>query len=207
MADPKWCGVVFHEPGWTNGLFNEDKLGMYANVSAPFWDAYTTILLVREPWDRYFSHLHQLSILPKIFDSANPSRFVNDRDPVFGDKQVALLRRNFITQHLVPGFRFDPTCTEEALEHAKKVVDAFDLVLDMKYNFKTSSSLVEKKLGIELEASSEESGRRWIHNTPLLEGSAKDKFMSDNRCDYAVVEHARMRMKKLQRAAYHEEWN
>ena len=47
------------------------------------------------------------------------------------DKQHLLLRRNFLTQHLVPGFRHDggvDDCSEAVVAYGKQVMAAYDFV-------------------------------------------------------------------------------
>ena len=95
---PELCGVVFNEPGWTCRTKSHFGSGMEVkqHLNSSFWDAYTTILLYRDPWERYLSHLSEWQVV----DGNHPATVeeVLGTDGVFGDYKIDILKRNFITQ-------------------------------------------------------------------------------------------------------------
>mmetsp|Transcript_2743 Transcript_2743/g.3406 ORF Transcript_2743/g.3406 Transcript_2743/m.3406 type:complete len:271 (+) Transcript_2743:339-1151(+) len=200
------CGVVFHEPGYSFKSRTSWKalLTPYENLKSPFWDAYTTVLLVRDPYTRLWSHYHQWEI--GKYDQ-NVDHWLSGYKE-FGTFELSIIKNNFITQHLVPGFRRNLTkfdteaCTPSVIEHAKKVVDKFDIVLNFKDLSKESFLIVNKKL--QLNAESFNGVHRQTRVTrdgkpPILTKSQASKFRKLNRCDYSIVKYANEKIKKLAR--------
>mmetsp|Transcript_17865 Transcript_17865/g.24939 ORF Transcript_17865/g.24939 Transcript_17865/m.24939 type:complete len:351 (+) Transcript_17865:152-1204(+) len=217
------CGDVFSEPGCTR-QFDQDfgAMTQYQNLSSSFWDAYKTVLLVRDPWPRYVSHLYQENVIqgemismaakvPKAVDF-----WLNDSNASpFGQERVALLRNNFITQHIVSDFRkkaavslvssasfsSSPVCTDEVLEQALRAVDNFDVILNMSDLKEESLQIAEKYLGLSrslfehLENSKGSRVTGIAYPTPSKQKF--EEFKLRNRCDYAVVAHANARIKAM----------
>ena len=51
---PRLCNIIMREPAYNGKWGNMDKYGL---PTAHFWQAYTTILLVRDPFERFLSDM------------------------------------------------------------------------------------------------------------------------------------------------------
>jgi hypothetical protein len=116
--------VIFSEQGWIHRSdASMGTMARFAQLNCSFWDSYRTVLLIRHPITRYLSHLRM--------------NYNNDYNFLWKharDDSNKLLRQNFLTQHLVPGFRHNhgvKACSNEVLNYAKRVIDKYDLVLEI----------------------------------------------------------------------------
>eukprot|EP00466_Bigelowiella_natans_P006267 jgi/Bigna1/79049/fgenesh1_pg.59_\ len=202
--DDPLCGLAFNEPAYLKRTErNFEPMARYKDLESKFWDAYTTMLLVRDPWERYLSHLLQWSFIHHFQfhdDKPAPDIILSDSDKVFGSYEVKVLRKNFITQHLVPGFRRNPSvCTEKVLQSAKRAVDRFDIVLDFKGLPIESASILEAQFGLHATPPAEGDRITGVIWPPPSEHQAI-KFKSINECDYKLLEYARKKIiKKYQK--------
>lgn len=118
---PRYDKVVFSEQGWIHR--SDQSMGpmdRFARLNGSFWHSYHTVLLVREPVERYVSHLRML------YNGDEQQMWAHARD-----ERHLLLRRNFLTQHLVPGFRHDggvDNCSDAVVARGKQVMAAYDFV-------------------------------------------------------------------------------
>eukprot|EP00465_Bigelowiella_longifila_P001411 CAMPEP_0185269594 /NCGR_PEP_ID=MMETSP1359-20130426/40256_1 /TAXON_ID=552665 /ORGANISM="Bigelowiella longifila, Strain CCMP242" /LENGTH=196 /DNA_ID=CAMNT_0027860825 /DNA_START=253 /DNA_END=843 /DNA_ORIENTATION=+ len=171
----------------------------YNDLQSSFWDAYTTVLLVRDPWERYLSHLEKWSFLSRfpVFQAA-PDNILSDSHEIFGLFPVKILRQNFITQHLVPEFRKHPlNCTDDILHIAKNAVDRFDFVFDFSGLPKESLSILKMKFGVNAadiaKNSSHITGLVW----PPPTKEQKIRFSLMNECDYQILVHAHKKIRTM----------
>eukprot|EP00656_Telonema_subtile_P009099 TRINITY_DN14267_c0_g1_i1.p2 TRINITY_DN14267_c0_g1~~TRINITY_DN14267_c0_g1_i1.p2 ORF type:complete len:141 (-),score=33.57 TRINITY_DN14267_c0_g1_i1:95-517(-) len=79
-----------------------------------------------------------------------PRACFDPRNPVTQTHLLLKQRQNFLTQHLVPGFRAKNPgkCSNLVLQRAKRVIDRFDLVLNLVDLPALSSIVVEYHLNI-----------------------------------------------------------
>mmetsp|Transcript_17968 Transcript_17968/g.29261 ORF Transcript_17968/g.29261 Transcript_17968/m.29261 type:complete len:337 (+) Transcript_17968:109-1119(+) len=198
--DEEACNFVFSEMGLRRETNNFGlSMDRYRDLSSSFWDAYTTVLLVRDPWERYLSHLNQWGFIASkdVADGSISDAVLSDSHKVFGAFQVKILRQNFITQHLVPDFRRNPlNCSNEILEKAKNSVDRYDIVLDFKEYPEETSSILLKEFGIRSDNTSKAHERITKIKWPAPQKSQAIKFAKINKCDYEVVKYARRRILK-----------
>uniref|UniRef100_A0A7S4DQ21 Sulfotransferase domain-containing protein n=1 Tax=Lotharella globosa TaxID=91324 RepID=A0A7S4DQ21_9EUKA len=188
---PSLCGVVFNEPGWMHRHENTfGEMERYRDMDAPFWDAYTTILIVRDPWPRYYSHVRMLKLFQEQDDSEMSSvdDLVRNQGP-FDDDEMRVASTNFLTQHLVPEFRQDPSnCTQEVLRRAMAAVDRFDHVFNFfGHAHEESEYVLQSLLGVWID---DFKTRRVSHRrAPLLTDDQKRIFDAKNQCDLAVIDY------------------
>mmetsp|Transcript_24371 Transcript_24371/g.34076 ORF Transcript_24371/g.34076 Transcript_24371/m.34076 type:complete len:335 (+) Transcript_24371:36-1040(+) len=198
------CNFVFSEMGLRRETNNfGPSMDRYRDLSSSFWDSYTTVLLIRDPWERYLSHLNQWDFISgqDVAGGRVSDAILSDRHEVFGEFQVKILRQNFITQHLVPDFRRSPlNCTEEILQKAKNAIDRYDIVLDFKMYPDETSSILEAEFGIRTDNTTKAHERITHISWPAPNKFQAISFQQINKCDYEVVKYARKRMLKNLRA-------
>mmetsp|Transcript_30380 Transcript_30380/g.73949 ORF Transcript_30380/g.73949 Transcript_30380/m.73949 type:complete len:225 (-) Transcript_30380:64-738(-) len=197
------CGMVFNEPGCVHRKQKSfGQMERYQNFSSSLWKAYATVLLVRDPWHRYYSHVKQLNFNRRRGDHGmknienNINDVVDNQGEYFGTPEVTLAATNFLTQHLVPGFRSRPLeCTNQDIQHAKQAVDSFDLVLNLFDTWQPSSQhILHSTLNLHIEYFPT---RVAVHRSaPQLNPSQYQRFFEKNRCDFAIVEYVNNRIRE-----------
>jgi hypothetical protein len=203
---PGLCGIVMDEPGEENKRkdnFGDMERYQPQNLKASFWDAWETVLLVRDPWGRFLSHFRmnhrwkKKGLSPVLADLA--------------DARTVGTRVNYNMQHLVPGLRANPReCNKADLEHAKKVVDRFSLILNFVDLPAESTLLACAVLGTppENQINKQVSSVRLRHiiknNTQKaqdhLGGAPEEEFQAfkkENQCDYDIVTYANQKVSAL----------
>ena len=89
-----------------------------------------------------------------------------------------------VPQHLVPGFRENPVCTNSVLRLAKQVVDRFDYVIDLEDVHDESKQLMAEALGLDIEV------QKVLHardscGVPERTADETARFREMNECDHA----------------------
>lgn len=213
---PELCGLVMNEPtyamsrGATMARFERPFLSV-----APFWTAYTTIFLVRDPLERFLSHVtltcrNNLTSLP--WTNGGPKSCSS------GGKLTSIKRlfdfhtlrefggADYFTYHLVPRFErgyCDEFSGRLVLQHAIEAVNAFDLVLNVADLPRETTLILHRFLSLEVSAKigQAESGYRTRRMSHLGGASVSDesleRFSLANRCDIALVSHANSRVRAL----------
>uniref|UniRef100_A0A7S2U429 Sulfotransferase domain-containing protein n=1 Tax=Lotharella oceanica TaxID=641309 RepID=A0A7S2U429_9EUKA len=202
---PNLCGVVFNEPGWMHRHENNfGAMERYRNLSAPFWDAYTTVLVVRDPWDRYYSHVRMLKLFQEQDDSdmSDVENLVNNQGP-FDDDEMRIASTNFLTQHLVPEFRHDPSnCTQETIRRAVRAVNRFDHVFNFFGDSHVESEYIMQSLfGVWID---DFKTRRVTHRRPpSLSPGQRRVFEEKNQCDLQIISHVNKMLHRRSRCLNH----
>ena len=212
QSTPSICGIVSEEQGWT-GLGNSPGKIRYMG-SCSFWDAYTTVLLVRDPWMRFVSHYKMLQKQDSMTAGVAGSGAQSLPDELMNRSNTRSTRvwnlwNNFFTKHLVPGFRM---CTSEALRRGKEAIDRFTVVLNI-IDFPTQSAhIASARLSWSLSLDHEAGAKRvGTFGSAIFTGSEVHKdsiqasrrfrtaFSQANTCDHALVAHANARVHLLYR--------
>ena len=198
------CGIVAVEQGWT-GLGRSPGNIRYLS-SCSFWHAYTTVLLVRDPWMRFVSHYKMLQL--QNAGKVIPDELLNASNP--HSARIWNLWNNFFTKHLVPGFR--STCTPKTLQAGQEVIDRFAVVLNI-VDFPLQSAHIALvrlnwSLSLNHEAGAKRVGASWhgiftgsnVHNDHIQASRRfRTAFADANTCDDALVAHANARVHRLYR--------
>ena len=209
------CGIVSEEQGWT-GLGRSPGKYRYGALASSFWDAYNTVLLVRDPWMRFVSHYKMLNtMLQKNTNEKNltagaqslPDHLLNISDT--RSKRTWMLWNNFFTRHLVPGFR---SCTSETVRRGQEVIDRFTIVLNIVDFPVQSAHIASARLNWSLSLDHEAGAKRvGTFGSRVFTGSEVHKdyiqasrrfrttFSQANTCDHALVAHANARVHLLYR--------
>ena len=101
-----------------------------------------------------------------------------------------------VPQHLVPGFRENPVCTNSVLRLAKQVVDRFDYVIDLKDVHDESKQLIAEALGLNIEVQKVLRAHR-SYGVPEPTANEMARFREMNKCDYAIYEYANAKLYRL----------
>ena len=212
---PMLCGIAMNEPGWAVGEVGlrtafRSRNRFLANTS--FWSSYHTVLMVRNPWTRFSSHvdfLHGLSNVAKRplwsertraqlrnLDKHNVEHLLNCSAP-----EVVIARSNFLTQHLVVDFLPSSNCTQEFLARGLAAVDAFDLVLNIADWPGESIELAAACLGVRAaSATGTNLTHRHRSNADArldIGGPGPAQFQLANECDMALTSRANQRLREL----------
>ena len=207
QSDRSICGIVAVEQGWT-GLGYTPGHTRYLG-SCSFWHAYTTVLLVRDPWMRFVSHynMHQKTVGDSAAQSL-PDELLNLSNP--HSARIWYLWNNFFTKHLVPGFR--DSCTPDTIRKGQEVIDRFAVVLNIVDFPVHSAHIASVRLNWSLSRDHEAGAKRVGKlGSVIFTGLGKDNihkasrrfriaFAEANTCDHALVAHANARVHRL----YHE---
>ena len=198
------CGIVAVEQGWT-GLGRSPGNIRYLS-SCSFWHAYTTVLLVRDPWMRFVSHYKMLQL--QNAGKVIPDELLNASNP--HSARIWNLWNNFFTKHLVPGFR--DSCTPDTIRKGQEVIDRFAVVLNIVDFPVHSAHIASVRLNWSLSRDHEAGAKRVGKlGSVIFTGLGKDNihkasrrfriaFAEANTCDHALVAHANARVHRL----YHE---
>ena len=157
--------------------------------------------MIRDPIERFLSHLRawQENIWLHERIQAKKDRLrakkgqkqeahVNEKTTKLWsyarENKYEWIRRDFMTQHLVPGFRYNGVvkqCVPADVELAKRAVDRFDVVLDVVPEMHHNSTEI---LGPE--------GRSHPHHILAGEipGELLEYLRSENDCDLQLYEYA-----------------
>ena len=204
---PGLCGVVANEPGY-HLTWGHGKAWMphrFDGGDHPFWRAYHTVLLVRDPWKRFVSHLLMAAkTRPRLL-----ALMINSTSNTVKDSARTLTKvvyqlpgswwHNFMTRHLVYNFR---ECGNASLQVALSSVDRFTTVLNFA-DFPLESACVATKA---LNASFVWNRTARANPTSATIGGAptsetwRSAFIAANQCDYAVVERANRRLRSASKA-------
>ena len=202
--DPFLTNLVMSEPGWT--YRRKDNFGdmmRFRYLDASFWDTYTTILLVRDPVDRFLSYARMKRLIHEKEGGEGwegVQKLVATDVPHTLEKQ----RTNFLTQHLVPGVRADPSsrCSAMAVAWGKKVIDRYDAVLNIADMPLESYKVLRHTFGrddFEVPLPMKKL-RRHEHLTSaaaLLNETGRLLLEDHNRCDAELVAYANARVKEM----------
>ena len=210
------CGIVSEEQGWT-GLGRSPGSIRYGNLASSFWDAYTTVLLVRDPWMRFVSHYNMLQNTNQKNMTAGvvgsgaqslPDELMNMSD-TRSKRPTWMLWNNVFTRHLVPGFR---SCTSETVRRGQEVIDRFTVVLNIVDFPIQSAHIASARLNWSLSLDHEAGAKRvGTFGSRVFTGSEVHKdyiqasrrfrttFSQANTCDHALVAHANARVHLLYR--------
>ena len=205
------CGIVAVEQGFKGLRRSRGNIRYLSSCS--FWHAYTTVLLVRDPWMRFVSHykMLQLQNAGTVGSGAQPlvpDELLNASNP--HSARIWNLWNNFFTKHLVPGFR--STCTPKTLQTGQEVIDRFAVVLNI-VDFPLQSAHIALvrlnwSLSLDHEAGAERVGALGhiiftgsnVHKDYIQSSRRfRTAFAKANTCDDALVAHANARVHRLYR--------
>ena len=116
--------------------------------------------------------------------------------------QLKTQRDNFLTQHLVPGFREHRECSIEVVRLAKQAVDRFSVVLNVADLPEESDLLAQRFLNIRTvgDELDRQVGLANIHSsqtrTPAGARVRSAQFEAANKCDTDAVEYANDRVRR-----------
>jgi hypothetical protein len=192
------CGIIANEPASPHHRLGD--MLRFDGSDHPFWTAYTTVLLVRDPVDRFLSHVHMVH--------ADMSLVLNST------RQLGPIGDNFLSRHLVPGFSARG-CNNQTLHHALGIVNRFDVVLNIVDHWEWSSLVANALLNWTLTpppavaqvANSSQSEMRpklparFSGRAPDIHASASPTwlmaFKKQNYCDIELVASANARLAQL----------
>ena len=215
-ALPELCSILMNEPGSVDKKKDHfDNMERYdvANLGKGFWDAWQTVLMVRDPWSRFLSHFKMNRMFRKKGLSAILAAPSWNTD-------ATRTRVNYATQHLIPGLRLAPDgCSSDNLKHAVAAMEGFDVVLNF-VDFPAESTLLacvylgivpppggkryadvrsikkEARFGTDNDAGLSEPERK-------LGGATQaefETFRAENLCDYELVNQTNNRITSMARA-------
>ena len=284
QAHPGWANVTMNEPGWAHGKvsqpdadFDTRRFLSPSGRPASFWRAFTTVLLVRDPFARFISWAKMDKFVVETKDGSgrlagvaavlgssscatsndclwgapclyygacdyescdawhawtsamSPPGDVKSRGPpwdapdidarsrgcdrsktsaradaMLSSVQLKMQRENFVTQHLVSGFRTHRECLSEVVRLAKQAVDRFTVVLNMADLPEDSDLLAQRFLNIHTVGGEldRQVGLANIHSpqtrTPAHAGAHVNNtdFEAANKCDMDIVEYANDRVRR-----------
>lgn len=206
--------LFVYEPGWEH-LHESDwdvanALG-YAHAAAPLWSAYTFVICVRDPIQRFFSAVrmswkwqrhkamqpaaqryHADGSVAELLRSATREPF-RRRDRTWAYYEL----NNYLTQHLVPHFRQQPrSCTDAALGAALRTLNRFHVVLNLAdaEHHHTSVLLAEAVLGISRDTLWHRPPRPTLLNGTTL--AHMETMIAANACDLPIASAANKRIRE-----------
>ena len=268
-AHPSWGNLTMNEPGWVHANSDENFdtrrfLGSPSGRTASFWRAFTTVLLVRDPFARFLSWAKLDRFVIEVSDGRGrlagvaavlgSSACATSDDCLWGSPclangacdyescdawhawvsaqeshmksragsyaaevepracdlrrsktrakaqvmltsgQLKTQRDNFVTQHLVPGFREHRECSIEVLRLAKQAVDRFSVVLNVADLPEESDLLAQRFLNIRTlgDELDRQVGLANIHHRRCGPRRARGRassaqFEAANKCDMEVA--------------------
>jgi len=216
-AAKEMCDIVENQWGWTAQPHTTIDMRRFKGGDAvpqpSFWSAYQTVLLVRDPWRRFLSHVLYLrwEQLPLIRNES--SRLEYSLPEMWLDKAKPAPHRsprsnlwfwwhNFLTQHLVA--QDSSSCTPEVLRLGLASVTRYSIVLNIVDMPELSMRMAATCLGWNFASTSTHDGTFLATSTVTQDKriktlQASDKwraaFAAANTCDEQLVQAANRRLR------------
>jgi hypothetical protein len=221
------CGLIMNEPGFIHSkVENKQRFAIEHLGVASFWHVYTTVLLVRDPLQRFLS---AMSLTCRVSFTEESKRVVPEecKSPKGRLYRLSTLFSNdtllshggadYLTRHVLPTYTgWGPawSCNASTIAHAKAAVDAFDLVLNIADLPRETMAVAHRVLGLDLGSRAVEKAYNMTNGTGYrskqlhdgvswlgrpLDTGVLSRFWRMNQCDYSMVEHGNARLLALAR--------